>query len=115
MPGDLGAVDTIYSGSRGGLVDVHFPEALEKEPGALAGCAQNRPVDYVHIGIHGEIFLCCQDFFKEYRLGDLIQQRLADILNSEPAKTYLESIYSGRESAPDFICKKCEFAIYSPR
>jgi radical SAM protein with 4Fe4S-binding SPASM domain len=112
--GGLAPVDTIYSGSRGGLVNVQIPEDLEKEPGALAGCAQNRPVDYVHIGIHGEVFLCCQDFFKEFRLGDLTQQHLVDILNSEPAKTYLEYIYSGRESAPNFICKRCEFAIYSP-
>ncbi len=112
--GGLGAVDTIYSGSRGGLVDVQIPEDLEKGPGVLAGCAQNRPVDYVHIGIHGEVFLCCQDFFKECRLGDLTRHRLVEILDSEAAKTYLESIYSGRESPPDFICKRCEFAIYDP-
>ena len=111
--GGLAGIDTVYSGSRGGLVNVRMSENIEKEPGPLVGCAQNRPVDYIHIGIEGEIFLCCQDFFKEYRLGDLTQQHLVDILNSEPAKTYLEYIYSGRESAPDFICKRCEFALYS--
>jgi radical SAM protein with 4Fe4S-binding SPASM domain len=109
--GALASVETISSASRGGLMNVQISEGLEKEPGALAGCAQNRPVDYVHIGIDGEVFLCCQDFFKEYRLGDLTQQHLLDILNSEPARAYLEYIYSGRESPPNFICKRCEFAI----
>ncbi len=111
--GGLASVETISSGSRGGLVNVQISEGPEKKPGTLAGCAQNRPVDYVHIGIDGEVFLCCQDFFKEYRLGDLTQQHLIEILNSEPVRTYLENIYSGRESAPNFICKKCEFAIYN--
>ena len=110
--GGAASVETIYSGSRGGLIDVQIHEGLESERGPLSGCLMNRPVDYVHVGVNGEVFLCCQDFFKEYRLGDLTHQHLLEILKSEQARTYLENIYSGRESPPNFICKRCEFAVY---
>jgi sulfatase maturation enzyme AslB (radical SAM superfamily) len=105
-------VDTIESTSRGGLVEVVMRPYTKREDAVLSGCLQDRPTGYVHIGVAGEVFLCCQDFFKKDRLGDLTQQSLRAILASPQATKYLEYIYGGRESPADFICKRCELAVY---
>lgn len=110
--GDSIRVETIESTSRGGLVEVVIRQYVKKEDAVLAGCLQDRPVAYVHIGVAGEVFFCCQDYFKKDRLGDLTQQSLREILDAPPARRYLEYVYAGRESPPDFICKRCELAVY---
>lgn len=110
--GDMMPVDTIESTSRGGLVEAVIRPYVKKEDAVLAGCLQDRPVAYVHIGVAGEVFFCCQDFFKKDRLGDLTQQTLKEILDSPPARKYLEYVYGGLESPVDFICKRCELAVY---
>ena len=105
-------VDTIESTSRGGLVEAVIRPYVKKADSVLAGCLQDRPTAYVHIGVAGEVFLCCQDYFKKDRLGDLTQQPLTEILKSPEARKYLEYIYGGRESPVDFICNRCELAVY---
>lgn len=110
--GELIPVETIESTSRGGLVEAVIRPYAKKEHAVLAGCLQDRPTAYVHVGVAGEVFLCCQDFFKKDRLGDLTKQSLSEILGSPAATKYLEYIYAGRESPADFICKRCELAIY---
>ena len=105
-------VETIESTSRGGLVEVVIKPYVKRENAVLAGCLQDRPVSYVHVGVAGEVFLCCQDFFKKDRLGDLTQQSLREILASPTARKYLEYVYGGLESPADFICKRCELAVY---
>ena len=110
--GHLMPIDTIESTSRGGLVEAVIRPYVKGEHAVLAGCLQDRPTAYVHIGVAGEVFLCCQDFFKKDRLGDLTRQPLKAILASPEARKYLEYIYGGRESPADFICKRCELAVY---
>ncbi|MFS8084032.1 MAG: radical SAM/SPASM domain-containing protein [Acidobacteriota bacterium] len=110
--GDSVPVETMESTSRGGLVTAVIRQYVKKEDAVLAGCVQDRPISYVHVGVAGEVFLCCQDFFKKDRLGDLTQQSLREILSSPTVRKYLEYVYAGRESPADFICKRCELAIY---
>ena len=105
-------VETIESTSRGGLVEAVITPYEKKADSVLAGCLQDRPTAYVHIGVAGEVFLCCQDYFKKDRLGDLTRQSLGEILKSPEARKYLEYIYGGRESPADFICNRCELAVY---
>jgi len=110
--GDSLPVETMESTSRGGLVEAVIRQYVKKEDSVLAGCLQDRPIAYVHVGVAGEVFLCCQDYFKKDRLGDLTQQSLREILDSPPARRHLEYVYSGRQSPADFICKHCELAVY---
>jgi len=107
---NLASVDIIPSDSRAGLV---LKRARSVPKGVLAGCFIKRPINHVHIGIDGEVFLCCQDFFKKYKYGSLKEMRLKKILNSEAVKKYLGFIYGGKGVFPrNFICRSCEFAIY---
>ena len=105
-------VETIESTSRGGLVEAVIRPYVKKEDAVLAGCLQDRPTAYVHVGVVGEVFLCCQDYFKKDQFGDLTKQSLREILDSPAARKYLEYVYGGRESPADFICKRCELAVY---
>ena len=105
-------IETIGSTSRGGLVEAVVTPYTRRADAVLAGCLQDRPTSYVHIGVAGEVFLCCQDFFKKDRLGDLTRQSLREILTSPEAIKYLEYVYGGKESPADFICNRCELAIY---
>ena len=110
--GEFIPVDTIESTSRGGLVEAVIRPYTKKADAVLAGCLQDRPTSYVHVGVEGEVFFCCQDFFKKDRLGDLTKQPLREILDSPSARKYLEYVYGGLESPVDFICKRCELAVY---
>lgn len=99
--GKRASVEVISSNSRAGLV---------KE--TLVGCSINRPTGYLHIGVHGEVFLCCQDFFKFYRLGHLRDTPLAEILRSETATEYLGYLYGQKEAPASFICRNCNCALF---
>lgn len=107
--GELTPIDIVNSDSRAGLIT---ELALPKDERTLSGCLIRRPINHIHVGIDGEIFLCCQDFFKEYKFGSLRESSLRDILTSESASKYLEYIYGEREAPTNFICRNCEFAIY---
>jgi len=101
-------VRVVDSNSRAGLVEELSTRGRRQK---LEGCLlDNRPIDYVHIAVDGDVFLCCQDFFKRYRFGNIRNQRLREILASGVAKEHLAWVYGEKEAPDDFICRNCEFS-----
>lgn len=63
-----------------------------------------------HIGVlcDGSVVPCCMDYDGNITLGNLFEQELADILNSERATFIKNSLESG--TAPCEMCRRCGFA-----
>ena len=76
----------------------------------ISGCSQNRPIERFHVSFDGKVILCCQDWKKEYILGDLNKNSIAEIWNSEEYREIREKIYNGMRSAPE-ICRRCILSI----
>lgn len=107
--GDRAKVNVVLSDDRSGTVSGFNSNRHE---GRLVGCSSRRVLDYVHVGVEGEVFLCCQDYFKKYRLGTLQENNLPQILASEQTRKYLSYIYGEAEAPKDFICRSCQFAVF---
>jgi len=77
----------------------------------LKGCSYKKITKTIDISYDGKIFLCCQDYKKEIILGDLTQNSLYEILNSELTNNYKNQIYGNISATDDLICRKCSHII----
>lgn len=75
----------------------------------IKGCEQNRPLERMHITLDGLAILCCQDWTRQYSLGNVSRQTIETIWNSLEYDEIRRKIYQGLE-APE-ICKKCKLSI----
>ena len=83
-------------------------EAIE----ALRGCDNlgSRVVEHVHIDPSGHVFLCCQDYHAEVKLGIWEPGNLAQILQSDRAAEVRQWVHGMAPAPENFLCRKCEFA-----
>ena len=72
----------------------------------LNGCP--RVNGQLHVIYTGEVVLCCCDYQHETVIGDLNNQSISEIYNSETWKRYRDMV-NGKLPAPDdFLCKRCQ-------
>jgi len=81
----------------------------------IRGCTRARAYNWLHFHADGEMVLCCMDWQKETVFGDIKQQSLGEILNSESYRKLLLQVRGNVESKRGFICKRCEWAVVEPR
>ncbi|HEX6083509.1 MAG TPA: radical SAM/SPASM domain-containing protein [Thermoanaerobaculia bacterium] len=84
-----------------------------KRVGKLAGCELigSRPLQHLHITATGSAILCCQDYDENYVVGNLHQQSVREVLESDEMAKMRRWAYGVEESPDDFICRSCTFAI----
>jgi len=106
---------------------IHFYEAMDRagavpigmHPGTrherLCGCEQtgSRAVQWVHITPRADCLLCCQDYYSEYVVGNLKEQKLNDILSGSRVSLLRRWVYGMEEAPDDFICRGCIYALTS--
>ena len=102
-------VNVIPSTSRAGSIGVG--KQVGPSTRRLAGCAWKRPYEVVHIGIHGEVFLCCEDFKKSVQFGSLLEHSLMELMESDAATQAFAKLHGLLEPEAGFPCLKCQFAI----
>jgi len=73
----------------------------------LQGCMRNKH-KYFNFLYDGSLILCCMDYLRQTVYGNIKHQSLKEIINSEIYKTLMLKVEGKKESAKDFICKKCE-------
>lgn len=86
--------------NRGGNVDVGGPPVLDKP------CL--RPFLQMYIDYNGKAILCCADYKQEVIMGDVHDQTLKEIWNSEKYKKYRDYMKSGKRSELK-LCSKCNY------
>jgi radical SAM protein with 4Fe4S-binding SPASM domain len=87
--------------SRAGLVDV----GRRHVPGAVS-CLEQREFCSVVLP-NGDVHICCMDFALQHKIGNLLENSLAEIHNSNGARTFRATMASPR----DGICNHCIYAV----
>jgi GTP 3',8-cyclase len=83
--------------SRGGLI-----KAASREVRSTCGYPSNS----VTIDFHGNVVLCCEDYFSRYRWGNVNQQTLMEIWNKSAYRKVRADTLNGNFALP--ICANCK-------
>jgi pyruvate-formate lyase-activating enzyme len=96
---------------RAGYLEVGL--GVEDLTAPLRGCDHmgSRPIQQLHINPHGQCILCCQDYDENEVVGDLTQQSLQEVLIGPQMVRARRLVYGLDESASDYICRGCRFAL----
>lgn len=54
---------------------------------------------------NGDIYLCCEDYGLEYKLGNLLEQDYKDLFKSDTHKKIMAGL---EDDSIDILCRKCE-------
>jgi radical SAM protein with 4Fe4S-binding SPASM domain len=77
----------------------------------INGCGSIWRNEMIHITHNGDAALCCMDWRREIILGNLNQDTIQTIWNSEK-RIGIERMVSGKIPSPEnFICKRCEESL----
>ncbi|MFH1174991.1 MAG: radical SAM/SPASM domain-containing protein [archaeon] len=87
--------------SRGGIIDPSPSKST------ITGCKYDRQDNWLHILSTGEVVLCCMDWFRRYRLGDLCTASIEQIWRGEQYTTIRDKIRNSTDLS--FICNNCEW------
>ncbi|MFV9645511.1 MAG: SPASM domain-containing protein [Desulfobacterales bacterium] len=95
--------------NRGGLLT----NINDKTKKSVVGCTAGRPLGEMVICFNGDVVLCCNDMGQKEVIGSLQNNTIEEVWNGPGMVARLKQIYFELPSAPDFICKRCEFGITS--
>lgn len=73
--------------------------------GPLTGCSW--PVNHLHIGVEGELFLCCNDYFKREVFGHIDDGPVHGAMSSDAAVALRRKVFGVAGAEADFICRRC--------
>nr|VFK63493.1 MAG: Iron-sulfur cluster-binding domain-containing protein [Candidatus Kentron sp. UNK]VFK70837.1 MAG: Iron-sulfur cluster-binding domain-containing protein [Candidatus Kentron sp. UNK] len=88
------------------------PNVLHAKPhqGQLQGCLWERHTEWMHFNADGNAILCCQDYPADYRLGNIDDAGVDELLTGDNIRQWRDWL-EGREQAPeDFLCRRCVYA-----
>jgi len=66
------------------------------------------PSSMMLISVTGEVLLCCDDFFREYPMGNVLDQSLPEIWFSKRFNSIREQLNKGNRNGATAICNKCD-------
>jgi hypothetical protein len=98
---------------RAGSLKNRYADGVRVE-GALYGCPM--VLEWLHVGIDGGCFICCEDFHQRVIYANIRDGEIAEILSGEGARRVRRQVYGVETAPPDFICRSCiEMARRAPR
>ena len=62
---------------------------------------------WIHILWNGDVILCCNDYQHETMFGNVKNQTIKEILNSDSYKRIKDMVLGNIETPKDFICNRC--------
>lgn len=87
--------------------------AAGQDHATLVGCAANRPLGEMIVSFNGDVPLCCNDMAQKEIVGNLGSSTIEEVWNGEKMLQKLRQIYFGAPTPASFICRKCEFGLFS--
>lgn len=73
----------------------------------VLSCEQNRPLERMHILSDGRVIFCCQDWSHSLVVGNINNNTISEVWNSETFINARKSLYDKEKDSP-MICKKCK-------
>ncbi|MBI4422955.1 MAG: radical SAM protein [Elusimicrobia bacterium] len=75
--------------------------------GPLGGC--HLPLRTVVIGVHGDLYLCCEDFHQKTVFANIRDGSLEELLASPRAQALRRKVFGADPAEDDFICRGCVY------
>jgi hypothetical protein len=92
--------------SRAGLLNnLHVHCVNHAEELYFSGC--DRIVAHLHVSWEGKCYLCCEDYFQNEILGDLIENDVVSVMQSDTVNQLRAEIYGLSPMRSQLICRKC--------
>lgn len=95
--------DLVISGRAGWLVSVNEPLQLP--------CFA--PAEMLIVGYNGDVYLCVQDYGREYVMGNIICQSLTDIWETPAFRRYRDLLSRGQRADACGLCSRCDGTEYT--
>lgn len=77
----------------------------------IFGCEQNRPLERMHILANGDVIFCCQDWKHSIVLGNISNNTIEEIWNSEKYNNLRNALYNRNCQTPE-LCKNCKLSLH---
>ncbi len=71
----------------------------------LAGCPLI--INWLYIGVEGNCFLCCQDYYHECVIANIQDASIDKIVTSSVAKKYRRLVYGADPAGEHILCRRC--------
>lgn len=94
-----------WATDRGGILTNEFGQAIDISEPYLQGCYY--PLNQLNIGVEGNCFICCEDFYQKETFGRIQDGEIGEILNNPLAKQMRRRVFGGEIAPENFICRKC--------
>lgn len=96
---------------RCGKVKIMKNDLAKTDSMEVIGCSLNRPYERCCIYSNGDVVLCSQDWEHEVIIGNINENTIEEVWNSDKAKQ-IRRIVLGKEKCPkNFLCNRCKLAI----
>jgi len=116
--GEVGAINDMFASmfgpsvkwptdSRAGRISSPEYASVVRHSGLLGGCGI--ATIQLNVNWEGKAFLCCQDYQQELVLGDLREQSIKEIAESDRAVQIRKWVFGYDPAPPGFLCTKCEW------
>jgi radical SAM protein with 4Fe4S-binding SPASM domain len=90
---------------RAGLMDNEYFQSVNVGARRLNGCGS--PLEYLYLSVHGDCYLCSEDYHQRWVFGRIQDGEIEKILRSEAAQEMLAWVFGVSDAPADFICRKC--------
>ena len=95
--------------NRAGLIHNAYVNMGQIFQGSLHGC--RRFFESISLAVNGDLFLCCQDYFRRYIFGNICETSIRELLTSDKYLIIKRKICGDLPTTNDFICRSCNEAI----
>lgn len=73
--------------------------------GLLSGC--KNILKWLMVNVDGNCFICSNDYYNSYKYGNILENRLQDIVASPAYSNLIKCIFGSDDPGENFICRKC--------
>ncbi|MFP4522536.1 MAG: radical SAM/SPASM domain-containing protein [Fibrobacterota bacterium] len=89
-----------------------------RKEGMIKGCWNTdspfyfeRPIKWLHILFNGDVVICCLDWKRNTIAGNAEKTSIKEIWHNKKFNAYRDMVYGKKDAPPDFLCRKCAFAL----
>lgn len=94
----------------GTLASTPYGQSISIMSNYLYGC--HYPLWQLNIGVDGDCYICCQDYFQNEIFGNIRDREIDGLLNCDKAIALRKNVFGGAIAPRGFICRSCKIMTY---
>ena len=102
---DKAKIEPFISIDRAGILKNEYHQNINIKNKLLTGCITFS--NTIHITVNGDLYICCNDYFRNYIYANIKNNNFKDVFNSDSYIELRKKIFGGLAVEEEFICKHC--------